>query len=305
VSRAIGEVALPQLPLFRRGKVRDTYDLGDRLLMVASDRISAFDVVLPDLIPGKGRVLTGLSTYWFGLTRHIIPNHLLSASEADLPPAIRGHGEELAERFMLVRRAERIDIECVVRGYLAGSAWYEYRQYGTVCGEALPAGLVESQQLDVPIFTPAIKADAGHDENISFERAAELVDTDVAQRLREVSIELYRFGAQRARAGGIIVADTKFEFGWVDGRLTLIDELLTPDSSRLWDSEHYAPGRAQESFDKQPVRDWLVAAAGTSPPRLRTYRMRCGAPRPGVTKKRDGASSERMPKQRDGEHVRR
>jgi phosphoribosylaminoimidazole-succinocarboxamide synthase len=249
-------------PLFRRGKVREMYDLGGgRLLMVASDRVSAFDVVMDDPIPGKGAVLTTLSRFWFEHTAGLVRNHLLP----DAPPA------DLAERALVVRKAERIDVECVVRGYLAGSGWAEYRSLGTLAGEKLPAGLSESQQLPEARFTPATKAESGHDENISRVRLAELVGAEVAGRLEELSLRLYEAGATHARGRGLILADTKFEFGWLDGQLILIDELMTPDSSRYWPADEYAPGKPQPSFDKQFLRDFLESSGWNKeppPPRL-------------------------------------
>jgi phosphoribosylaminoimidazole-succinocarboxamide synthase len=248
----------PGLRLFRRGKVRDTFELPDgTLLMVASDRISAFDVVLPTAIPGKGRVLTQMSRWWFARTANIVPNHLLPGPEADVAPQM--DWQELRPRSMRVARAERIDIECVVRGYLAGSAWQEYRESGTVAGERLMPGLRESSRLPEPRFTPAAKNDDGHDENISRARLAAIVGSELAADLELVSLALFDFAADRCRTAGMILADTKFEFGFVDDRLTLIDEVLTPDSSRFWDAAEWREGHATPSFDKQPVRDWLAA----------------------------------------------
>lgn len=250
-----------QLPNpYARGKVRDTYDIGDgRLLMVTTDRISAFDVVLPNGIPDKGAVLTQLSAFWFEKTAGIIPNHLLrvidDTTAPDLPMALP---PELVGRSMLVKKAERVDVECVARGYLSGSAWVEYQETGSVCGVALPAGLRESDQLPQPIFTPATKADSGHDINISFDEVAAKVGADLAGQLRDTTLAVYRFAAGYARRRGIIIADTKMEFGRADGQLILIDELLTPDSSRFWALDTYEPGKPQPSFDKQPVRDWLI-----------------------------------------------
>jgi phosphoribosylaminoimidazole-succinocarboxamide synthase len=257
MTTALSEIQITGLRRFRRGKVRDTYDLGDRLLMVASDRMSAFDVVLPDAIPDKGRVLTQLSRFWFERTADVVPNHLISTDVNDLPEAVQPSREALRGRFMIVEKAERIDIECVVRGYLAGSGWAEYRKSGTVCGEQLPGGLTESAKLDQPIFTPAAKVDEGHDENISYARMEQIVGSDLAARLKDASMRLYQRSEQHARTRGIIIADTKFEFGLVGGRLIVIDEILTPDSSRFWDAASYEPGRSQASFDKQPLRDWL------------------------------------------------
>ena len=244
--------------LHARGKVRDIYEVdGDHLLMVTTDRISAFDVVLPTPIPDKGRVLTGLSLFWFDRTRPLVPNHLVSASVDDLPPAFADHRGELAGRAMLVRRARMIPIECVARGYLSGSGWKEYRSAGKVCGIDLPSGLAESDRLPEPIFTPATKAETGHDENISIDRAAELVGEGLARRLQELTLELYALGAELARGRGVILADTKFEFGFIDGEIALCDEVMTPDSSRFWPADGYHPGGPQPSFDKQYVRDWL------------------------------------------------
>ncbi len=244
--------------LHARGKVRDIYEVDERrLLMITTDRISAFDVVLPSPIPDKGRVLTGLSLFWFDRTADIVPNHLVTADVDRFPPDFREPRDELAGRSMLVRRAQMIPIECVARGYLSGSGWKEYRDSGTVCGIALPRGLRESDRLPEPIFTPATKAESGHDENITLERAGEIVGEGLAQRLKELTLALYGFGAELAADRGVILADTKFEFGFVDGEITLCDEVMTPDSSRFWPADGYRPGGAQPSFDKQYVRDWL------------------------------------------------
>ncbi len=252
---------LGQYPLVNRGKVRDIYAVDDdRLLMVTSDRISAFDVVLPNPIPDKGRVLTGLSLFWFERTKEIVPNHLETADVDRFPERFAEHRDELAGRAMLVRRAEMFPIECVARGYLSGSGWKEYRRDGTVCGIRLPDGLVESDRLPEPIFTPATKAVTGHDENISIERAAEIVGEGLVQRLKELTLRIYEVGAELARERGVILADTKFEFGFIDGEIALCDEVLTPDSSRFWPADEYRPGTAQPSFDKQYVRDWLDAS---------------------------------------------
>ena len=257
---------VPGLPLFARGKVRDMYDLGDRLLMVATDRLSAFDVVMREPFPGKGIVLTALSEFWFDYTRGVIPNHFISMDLEDLPAEVlqalgAASGSSLAGRSMVVRKAQRIDIECVVRGYLAGSGWAEYRKTGVCIGHTLPAGLVESSQLPEPIFTPSTKAETGHDENISTARMADLVGTDVTRKLEDASLRLYNTAAARCRERGIILADTKFEFGVLDGDIILIDEALTPDSSRFWPADQYQPGGPQPSFDKQFVRDWLTSPA--------------------------------------------
>jgi phosphoribosylaminoimidazole-succinocarboxamide synthase len=251
----------------RSGKVRDLYAIGDgRLLLVASDRLSAFDVVLPTEIPDKGRVLTGLSRFWFGGTATLVPNHLLGTRPEDLPAKLVADPEvasELRGRMMLCRRVDVLPIEVIVRGYLAGSGWKDYRATGEVCGIPLPSGLRESDHLPEPLFTPSTKAEQGHDENISVDEAGRLIGRDLAQRVRDLAIALYRHGSSVAEPAGIILADTKFEFG-VDrttGELLLIDEVLTPDSSRFWDAGAYEPGRAQESFDKQFVRDWLEQQA--------------------------------------------
>ena len=238
-----------------RGKVRDIYDLGDKLLIVATDRLSAFDVILPTPIPDKGRVLTQLSLFWFRLLEDVIPNHVLSAT--DFPPPFGRFNDELAGRSMVVRKTRPLPIECVVRGYVSGSGWKDYWATGKICGIALPAGLRESDRLPEPIFTPATKAASGHDENISFERAAALVGKEPAERVRAVSLEIYRRAAAYAEPRGIILADTKFEFGLLHNELIWIDEALTPDSSRFWPATHYSPGGPQASFDKQFVRDYL------------------------------------------------
>jgi phosphoribosylaminoimidazole-succinocarboxamide synthase len=251
------ETDLPGLAPVVRGKVRDIYGFGDRLLIVATDRISAFDYILATGIPDKGRVLTQLSLFWFDFLKDLTPTHLLSANIDDFPEPLRAHREQLEGRSMLVRRAEMIQVECVARGYLSGSGWKEYRQTGSVCGVRLPAGLKESDKLPEPIFTPAIKAQTGHDENISFERAAELAGRELAETLRDRTLEIYRRAADYAATRGVLVADTKFEFGFVDGTLVLADEVLTPDSSRFWPAETYQPGGAQPSYDKQYVRDYL------------------------------------------------
>jgi phosphoribosylaminoimidazole-succinocarboxamide synthase len=252
-----------------RGKVRDIYDLGDRLLIVASDRLSAFDVVLPTGIPDKGRVLTQLSLFWFDLLRDVIPNHVLSST--DFPAPFDVYGDELAGRSMVVRKTQPLPIECVVRGYVSGSGWKDYRATGKICGITLPAGLRESDRLPDPMFTPATKAVSGHDENISFEQAAKLVGSEVAERVRAISIDIYRRAAAYAEPRGIILADTKFEFGLLDRPhegtdLIWIDEALTPDSSRFWPAAEYKPGGPQPSFDKQYVRDYLERIQWTKTP---------------------------------------
>jgi phosphoribosylaminoimidazole-succinocarboxamide synthase len=255
------------LTLFRRGKVRDMYVVDDQqLLMVASDRVSAFDVVMAEPIPGKGAVLTALSAFWFQRTRELVPSHFLSDDLAELPEAARRFAESATGCWLLVRRAERIDIECVVRGYLAGSGWAEYRRDGTLAGELLPRGVKEAERLAEPRFTPAIKAESGHDENISRTRLSSLLGSELARRLEELSLALYTAGAEHALERGVILADTKFEFGLVNGNLILIDELLTPDSSRYWPADQYQPGKPQPSFDKQFLRDFLEASGWNKTP---------------------------------------
>lgn len=271
MSTTILQTSLAELPV-RRGKVRDIYDLGDHLLLVSTDRISAFDWVLPTGIPDKGRVLTQLSRFWFEL--FAVPHHLVSCDvrEFDLPPEI--DREPLAGRSMLVRKTEVVPIECVVRGYLSGSGWKEYQASGTVCGIKLPSGLGESDKLPEPIFTPATKAEQGeHDENISFDEMCQRVDRELADELRRRSLDIYARGAEYARSRGIIIADTKFEFGLLEDELLLIDEVLTPDSSRFWPADQYEPGRGQASYDKQFVRDWLTSSGwdkNSEPPELPT-----------------------------------
>lgn len=243
-----------------QGKVRDIYDLGDKLLLVATDRISAYDYILPDEIPHKGQVLTQLSVFWFGLLDGVVENHLISSDVKDLPAQFQEDADYLRGRFMLVKKAEMFPIECIVRGYLAGSGLAEYEKQGTVCGINLPSGLKNSDKLPQSIFTPSTKAEIGdHDENISFERAVEIIGEDDAQELQRLSLHIYDTAAQYALDRGIIIADTKFEFGQIDGKIVLGDEVLTPDSSRFWAVDDYEPGRNQASFDKQYVRDWLSA----------------------------------------------
>lgn len=255
------QTAYSDLPLFRRGKVRDVYEVDDALLIVATDRISAFDYVLASGIPEKGKVLNQLSAFWFEYLGDVVANHMITIDVDRFPAALRPHAAELRGRAMLVRRTDPVPIECVARGYLSGSGWKEYQQSGSVCGIRLPGGLRESDRLPAPIFTPATKADSGHDVNISESEAARLVGSAVVARLKALTLELYRRGAAHAESRGIIVADTKFEFGFAGGsspdHLILIDEALTPDSSRFWPREEYNPGRSQPSFDKQFVRDYL------------------------------------------------
>jgi phosphoribosylaminoimidazole-succinocarboxamide synthase len=259
--RASGHAIATSGGFVRSGKVRDLFEVGDRLLLVASDRLSAFDVVLPTPIPDKGRVLTGLSRFWFGQTADVIANHLLATSPDELPAGFTGEAgrRELRGRMMLCRRARVLPVEVIVRGYVAGSGWKDYRRTGAICGIELPAGLRESDRLPAPIFTPSTKEEVGHDQNIGFDAMVELVGGPIAERVRDVALRLYSRGAAIAEKAGILLADTKFELGTAldTGELILIDEILTPDSSRFWDAADYEPGRAQASFDKQFVRDWL------------------------------------------------
>ncbi len=248
-----------ELPLLSRGKVRDIYDMGDELLIVVTDRISAFDHVLPNGIPDKGRVLNLLSDFWFKKTAHIVRNQVVSVATQDLPSPLCPHKEVLDGRFTIARKAKMLPVECVVRGYLSGSGWNDYRKTGAVCGIALPAGLTESDRLPEPIFTPSTKAETGHDENISFEKAADLIGRELAAKVKEATLGLYTFARDYAASRGIIIADTKFEFGLLHGELILCDEVLTPDSSRFWPADQYRPGRGQPSFDKQFVRDYLLS----------------------------------------------
>ncbi|MBM3118091.1 MAG: phosphoribosylaminoimidazolesuccinocarboxamide synthase [Chloroflexi bacterium] len=270
MSIVLSEANLP-LPLFCRGKVRDTYDLGDKLLIVSTDRLSAFDVVLPNPIPDKGLVLNQLSCFWFEKTRHIVPNHLITPTDKlnslkqYLPPNIT-LPDYLISRSMITLKAERVPVECVVRGYLSGSAWAEYKESGTVSGISAPKGLQESQELPEPLFTPTTKADTGHDQPLSKKELENLVGKTTPSDLEEKSLAIYQYARDYAQGRGIIIADTKFEFGFVDGKLVLIDELLTPDSSRFWDASQYSVGRSQPSFDKQPVRDWLVDSGWNKEP---------------------------------------
>jgi phosphoribosylaminoimidazole-succinocarboxamide synthase len=255
------QLDLPGIRKLKSGKVREVFDLGDRLLFVATDRISAFDCIMPNGIPRKGEILTQISYFWFNQTAAFQPNHLLSQADDPLPPALQPFAAQLGRRCMIVKKAKPLAIECVVRGYLAGSGWKEYRERQTVCGIKLPAGLQESAELPEPIFTPATKAESGHDENISFAEAAKLVGADIAEQARAASMKIYKFAREYARERGIIIADTKFEFGLFEGKLLLIDEVLTPDSSRFWPADQYQPGRGQPSFDKQFVRDYLETLA--------------------------------------------
>ena len=246
------------LPLFRRGKVRDVYDLGSQLLLVASDRISAFDFVLPTPVPDKGKILNEISVFWFNKLDGVIANHLITADVKKYPDAAKPYAAQLDRRSMLVQKTEKLDVECIVRGYLAGSGWKEYQKTQSICGIPLPKGLSESEKLPEPIFTPTTKAEGGaHDENMTFDEMATLIGRPLAQTLKKKSLELYEAGRAWAESRGIILADTKFEFGMVGGQPILIDEVMTPDSSRFWDMKTYAKGRAQDSFDKQFVRDYL------------------------------------------------
>ncbi len=252
------QTSIPGLPLVARGKVRDVYAVGaDKLLLVATDRISAFDCILGSPIPGKGVILTQISLFWFDFLRDLTPHHLISAEVDEYPAELRPYREQLEGRSMLVQRARMVDIECVARGYLAGSGWKEYKQSQSVCGIPLPAGLMESGRLPEPLFTPATKAQTGHDENISWERTCELIGADLAQRLRDLTLAVYSTASAYALSRGILLADTKFEFGFLGDKLILADEVLTPDSSRFWPADDYRPGGAQPSFDKQFVRDYL------------------------------------------------
>jgi phosphoribosylaminoimidazole-succinocarboxamide synthase len=257
MSEPLLQTNLPDIPLLARGKVRDIYDLGDELLIVATDRISAFDVVMPNGIPDKGRVLTAMSLFWFAFTKDIVENHLITADISQYPAKLRPYPDQLEGRSMLVRNAKVLPIECVIRGYLAGSGWKDYQEFGAVCGLRLPAGLLESARLPQPLFTPSTKALSGHDENITPARAIEMVGEEAYRQAESLGLAVYRKAADYALSRGIIIADTKFEFGWHEGRLILVDEVLTPDSSRFWPLDGYQPGRPQQSFDKQPVRAYL------------------------------------------------
>jgi phosphoribosylaminoimidazole-succinocarboxamide synthase len=260
------QLELPGLKKLKSGKVREVFDLGERLLLVATDRISAFDCVMPNGIPRKGEVLTQISYFWFEQTERLAPNHLAARAGDPLPADLQKFSALLARRSMVVRKARPLAIECVVRGYLSGSGWKDYQKSGAVCGLKLPGGLRQSSRLPEPLFTPATKAESGHDENISFARACEIVGRDLAGKARELSLQIYAFAADYALQRGIIIADTKFEFGLVEGKLVLIDEALTPDSSRFWPADQYEAGRAQPSFDKQFVRDYLETLSWNKQP---------------------------------------
>ena len=259
MSDAVFETHFSSLKFLKRGKVRDIYDLGEHLLIVATDRLSAFDVVMPQPIPDKGKVLTQISNYWFEIMRDIVPNHIVHTRVEEFPAACRPYASELRGRSIVVKKTVPLAIECVARGYLSGSGWNEYKSSGVVCGIALPDGLRESSRLPQPIFTPATKAEEGHDENISFSRAASIVGHSDAELVSRHTLDIYKRACTVAEKNGIIVADTKMEFGRVDGGIILIDELLTPDSSRFWPKDSYEAGRVQESFDKQYVRDYLLS----------------------------------------------
>ena len=257
MNEPILQLDLPGIKKMRSGKVREVFDLGDAFLLVATDRISAFDCVMPNGIPRKGEVLTQISHFWFEKFSSLVPNHLLAKASDPLPKNLQPFASQLARRSMIVKKAQPLAIECIVRGYLSGSGWKEYKKSETVCGIKLPAGLTESTELPEPIFTPSTKAESGHDENISFEEACGIAGDDVATQARDLSLKIYKAGRDYARQRGIIIADTKFEFGIYEGKLILIDEVLTPDSSRFWPANEYQPGKGQPSFDKQFVRDYL------------------------------------------------
>ncbi len=250
-------IEIKEYPLLRSGKVREVYDLGDSLLFIATDRISAFDCILPTPIPDKGKVLTDLSLFWFELLKNIVDNHLITADISKYPEQLKKYADQIDGRTMIVKKAEVLPVECIVRGYLAGSGWKEYQKNGTVTGIKLPDGLLESSELPEPIFTPSTKAESGHDENIPFKKMVEIIGEELATKVRDVSMALYSSARDHAKNRGIILADTKFEFGIADGKLILIDEVLTPDSSRFWPLDVYEPGKSQPSFDKQFVRDYL------------------------------------------------
>jgi len=258
MSRLLTQSHCPQLKMVNRGKVRDIYDLGEHLLIVTSDRISAFDVIMNEGIPQKGYVLTQISKFWFEMMADLVPHHLISTEVSDFPAITHQYRDQLEGRSMLTRKAAPLPVECIVRGYVSGGGWKEYQQKGSICGIPLPAGLGESARLDAPIFTPSTKADLGaHDENISFDQAVEICGTQMAQQVRDTSLKIYQRAREYAAGKGIIIADTKFEFGLYNNQLLWIDEALTPDSSRFWPSDQYAPGRPQPSFDKQFLRDYL------------------------------------------------
>ncbi len=256
---SIPKTQFDDLSLVRQGKVRDIFDTKDALLMVTTDRLSAFDVVLPDVIPDKGKVLNQISVFWFKQMESIVKNHIITTDPAGYPEEFKPYANALKKRSMLVKKAEPLTIECIVRGYISGSGWSSYQKEGHVCGIKLPKGLKESDKLETPLFTPSTKAEVGdHDINISYDEAAKIIGEETASKLRDLSLAIYKKGAEYALTKGIIIADTKFEFGFLDGEIILIDEILTPDSSRFWPADDYEPGRGQNSFDKQGVRDWLI-----------------------------------------------
>ncbi len=259
MTTAVLQTDFPELNLVQRGKVRDIYDLGDTFLMVASDRISAFDVIMPEPVPDKGKILNQISLFWFDVMASLVPNHVISGKVEDFPEACRPYEDVLRGRSMLVRKTQPLSIECVVRGYISGSGWKSYQKDGTVCGIALSPGLTESDKLPEPIFTPSTKEEEGHDINIDFETACQRVGTENAEKVRDLSLAIYEKGTQLALEKGIIIADTKFEFGLIDNEIILIDEVLTPDSSRFWPLDDYKPGGSQKSFDKQYLRDYLLS----------------------------------------------
>jgi len=260
------KLELPGIKKLKSGKVREIFDLGERLLFVATDRISAFDVVMPNGIPRKGEVLTQISYFWFAQTERLVPNHLASKAGDPLPAELQKYSDLLSRRSMVVQKAKPLAIECVVRGYLSGSGWKDYQKTGAVCGIKLPPGLRDSSRLPEPVFTPATKAETGHDENISFAQACDITGREIAEKARDLSLKIYSFAAEYALKRGLIIADTKFEFGTIDGKLVLIDEVLTPDSSRFWPADKYEAGRGQPSFDKQYVRDYLETLSWNKQP---------------------------------------
>ncbi len=262
----ITQIDLPGLKFLRRGKVREIFDFGDQLLIVASDRISAFDYIMPNGIPDKGKILTQISRFWFEKTSKMVKNHIIATEVADFPAVCQPYAATLEKRSMLVEKTEPLPVECIVRGYISGSGWKDYRRTGEISGIRLPAGLQESQCLDEPIFTPSTKSDSGHDENISFAQMKDMVGTELAEKVSELSVRIYDWARKYAEERGIIIADTKFEFGLLEGDIYLIDEALTPDSSRFWPMDQYEPGRAQMSFDKQYLRDWLESIGWNKQP---------------------------------------
>ena len=271
MEKAIFETNIKEVPLLKRGKVRDIYDLGDALLIVATDRISAFDVVLPTPIPDKGKILTLMTLFWLDFLKDVVENHLITADTENYPDVLKPYKDILHQRSMIVKKARVFPVECIVRGYITGSAMKEYQKTGKICGITLPSGLKEADKLPEPIFTPSTKADQGHDINITFEDMVNLVGRETAETLKELSLKIYKKASAYAEDKGIIIADTKFEFGIYDGKIILVDEVLTPDSSRFWPKDEYEPGRTQKSFDKQFIRDWLKSISwkdNTPPPHI-------------------------------------